>query len=194
MLVTATAAAQNAPVRVTLDQAIDRALRHNHALPAARSNIQQSRALDVTANLRPNPVLTGDTQFLPLFQPSNFTGDYFDTGAQFDVGVAYLFERGDKRKRRLQAARDQTAVTGAQVTDTERLLTFDVASQFVAALLAQSNLQFAQQDLMSFQQTADVGQASFNAGAISQPAARREDPPLLRSERPGAAHDRHGRT
>jgi outer membrane protein, heavy metal efflux system len=161
-------APQPAPVAITLDQAIAMALQHNHALLAARSTIDQSRADEVTAGLRPNPTLLGDAQFLPVFSPGNFTKDYIDNGAQFDLGLAYLLERGDKRQRRLQAARDQTAVTSSQVADAERTLTFEVASQFVAALLAQSNVDFAQQDLASFQQTVDVSQASFDAGALSQ--------------------------
>jgi cobalt-zinc-cadmium efflux system outer membrane protein len=165
-------AAQTPPpapqVRVTLEQAIDLALRRNHALLAARSTILQGHAMEITANLRPNPVLLGDAQFLPLFSPSNFSGDYLDNSAQFDVGVSYLFERGDKRQHRLRAAQDQTAVTTAQVADNERTLTFNVASQYIAALLAQSDLGFAEQDLASFQQTVDVSQARFTAGGMSQ--------------------------
>lgn len=155
-------------IRVTLDQAIQAALQHNHALLAARSTIQQGQAQEITANLRPNPVLAGDTQFLPFFNPENWTTDYLTNSAQFDVGLSYLFERGDKRARRLQAAQAQTAVTSAQVADNERTLTFNVASQFIAALLAQSNLEFAEQDLAAFQQTVDISQAKFNAGGMSE--------------------------
>ena len=154
--------------RVTLDQAVDMALQHNHSLQAARTMILQNQALEITANLRPNPVLFTDAQFLPLFQPSNFTSDYLDNSAQFDLGVGYLFERGKKRQHRLQAAKDQTAVTTAQVTDNERTLTFNVASQFIAAVLAQADLEFAEKDLASFQQTVEISQSSFNAGAMSE--------------------------
>ncbi len=56
------------PARVTLDQAIDLALQHNHSLQAARTTILQNQAQEITANLRPNPVLIGDAQFLPVFQ------------------------------------------------------------------------------------------------------------------------------
>ncbi|MBZ5558847.1 MAG: TolC family protein [Acidobacteriia bacterium] len=161
------AAAQAVPPRVTLDQAIDLALQHNHALQAARTTIPQSQTLEVTANLRPNPVLVGDAQFLPLFEPGNFSSDYIDNAAQFDVGVAYLFERGEKRPRRLQAAKDQTAVTAAQVADNERTLTFNVGAQFVAALLAQANLDLAERSLASFEQTVSISEASHNAGAMS---------------------------
>lgn len=162
------AAPQNAPARITLDDAIDLALKHNHSLQAARTMILQSQAQEITANLRPNPTLNGDTQFLPLFTPSNFTNDYLDNSVQFDLGVGYLFERGKKRQHRLQAAKDQTAVTSAQVGDNERTLTFNVASQFIAAVLAQSNVELADTDLKSFQQTLDISEERARAGAMSE--------------------------
>jgi len=161
------AAPQSLPARVTLDDAIDLALKHNHSLQAARTTILENQALEITANLRPNPTLLGDAQFLPFFQPSQFSGTYLDNSAQFDVGVSYLFERGKKRQNRLQAAKDQTAVTSATVDDNARTLTFNVASQFILALLAQSELELAEKDLASFKQTVDISQASFNAGSMS---------------------------
>lgn len=158
----------SAPVKITLDQAIQLALQHNHALAAQRTTIQQSQAQETTANLRPNPTIDWDTQFLPLFSPSNFTADYFKNDAQFDIGLGYTFERGKKRQHRLQAAKDQTAVTRSTVNDNERTTTFNVAQQFVAALLANSTLDFAEQDLKSFQQTVDLGETQYKAGAISE--------------------------
>jgi outer membrane protein, heavy metal efflux system len=161
--------APQAPImRVTVDQAIDLALQHNHSLQAARTTILQNKAQEITANLRPNPVLVGDTQFLPIFQPNNFNNTYLENAAQFDVGVGYLFERGKKRQHRLQAAKDQTAVTTAQVADNERTLTFNVASQFISVVLAQADLDLAEKDLASFRQTVDISQASFSAGAMSE--------------------------
>ncbi len=153
---------------ITLDQAIDLALAHNHALKATRTLILQNQALEITANLRPNPTLNFDSQFVPIFSPSNFSADNLDEVQQFDVGIGYLFERGKKRQHRLQAARDQTAVTRAQVADAERNLTFDVAQQFVAVLLAESTLRFAELDLKSFEQTVGIGQAQYKAGYISE--------------------------
>jgi cobalt-zinc-cadmium efflux system outer membrane protein len=155
-------------VRITMDQAIQMALEHNHNLKAARTTIQQDEALETTANLRPNPVLTADAQFLPIFQPNEFTADYINTTAQFDLGIAYLFERGKKRQHRLQAAQDVTAQTKATVEDNERTLTFNVASQFVSVQLAESTLDLALQDMKSFQNTVDISQARYNAGDISE--------------------------
>ena len=153
---------------ISLDQAIDLALTHNHSLQATRTLVLQNHAQEITANLRPNPTLGADAQFIPLFSPQNFSTDYLNESQQFDIGVGYLFERDHKRPRRLEAARDQTAVTGAQVADAERTLAFSVGQQFVSVLLAESTLQFALQALQSFQQTVDIGEAQFKAGAISE--------------------------
>jgi len=155
-------------VRITLEQAIQFALQHNHALEAARSTIRQNQAQEITANLRPNPTLSWDSQFLPLFNLSQFNASYISNSAQFDLGLGYTFERGQKRQRRLQAAQDQTSVTRSQVTDNQRTLTFNVAQQFVGVLLAQSMIELAQQDLASFQQTVDLSEAQVRAGAISE--------------------------
>lgn len=153
---------------ITLDQAIDLALAHNHSLKASRTLILQNEAQEITANLRPNPTLGADTQFIPFFSPQDFSGDNLNNTQQFDIGIGYLFERGRKRQHRLQAARDQTAVTRAQLADTERTLAFNVGQQFVTVLLAESTLQFALQDLKDFQQTVDIGEAQFKAGFIGE--------------------------
>jgi cobalt-zinc-cadmium efflux system outer membrane protein len=156
------------PTRITLDEAIRLALQHNHALLAAQSTILQNQAQEITANLRPNPTLSFDTQFFPLFNPGEFNTTYLATQAQFDAGIGYLFERGGKRKRRYQAAKDATAVTRAQVTDNERQLTFNLSQQFINVLLAQSTLDLAQQDFDSFQKTVDISEARFKAGDMSE--------------------------
>src|ERR1039457_4207075 len=155
-------------VTISLDEAIQMALRHNHSLMAARTVIQQNQAEETTANLRPNPVLTGDSQFLPIFQPSQFSSDYLDNTAQFDLGLSYLFERGQKRQHRLQAAKDVTAVTRSQVADNERSLSFNVASLFINVELAESTLELANQDLKSFQETVNITDERYKAGDIGE--------------------------
>ena len=162
-----TAVGQN-PTLISLDQAIDLALAHNHSIKANRTLILQNQDQEITANLRPNPTLGADSQFIPFFSPQDFSGTNLDQTQQFDVGLGYLFERGHKRQRRLQAARDQTAVTRAQVADAERTLTFNVGQQFVSVLLAESTLRFALDDLKGFQQTVDISEAQLKAGFIGE--------------------------
>lgn len=156
-----------APVRITLDQAIDLAIAHNHALKATQTQILQSQAQEITAALRPNPALTMDSLFIPI-EPQNFNSNIIANVTEFDAGVSYLFERGGKRHRRIEAARDATAQTRYQVSDAERTLIFNTAQQFIAAQLAESNLDLANQDLASFQQTVDIAKAQYQAGAISE--------------------------
>jgi len=167
LVIVGTCAGQNTTY-ISLDQAIDLALTHNHSLQATRTLILQNQAQEITANLRPNPTLSADSQFVPIFNPQYFSEDNLDQVQQFDIGIGYLFERGHKRPRRLQAARDQTDVTRAQVADAERALTFNVGQEFVSVLLAESTLQFALQDLQSFQQTVDISDAQLKAGYIGE--------------------------
>ncbi len=162
--------AVNAPatVHLSLDRAIELALQHNHSLMAARATIEESRAEEITANLRPNPLLSWDAQFLPFFNPGDFSSQYIENNAQFDIGISYLIERGKKRQHRLEAARDQTAATAASVLDNERTISANVAQQFVGVLLANANLELARMDLESFQNTVEITQARYQAGDIGE--------------------------
>jgi outer membrane protein, heavy metal efflux system len=165
------------PVRITLDEAIQMAVQHNHNLLATRTTIQQAEAEETTANLRPNPTLFTDWEYLPLGSPSRQNpdvyagvpiGDYLKNNTEGDIGLSYLIERGKKRQHRLQAAKDITVQTRSLVGDSERSLTFGVATLFVNVQLAESTLELADQDLKSFQQTVDVGELRFKNGAISE--------------------------
>jgi cobalt-zinc-cadmium efflux system outer membrane protein len=156
-----------APVRVTLDEAIQMALQHNHNLLATRTTVQQSEAEETTANMRPNPSLFADWEYLPL-NHSGQNAQYLHDSTEGDLGLSYLLERGKKRQHRLQAAKDITAQTRSLVSDNERGLTFTVASLFVNVQLAQSTIELAEKDLQSFQQTVDLGELRYNKGAISE--------------------------
>ena len=166
------------PIRITMDEAIQLALQHNHNLLAARTAIEQSKDLETTANFRPNPVLFADWEYLPLFgspsrqNPDVYTGvstaDYLHNNTEADIGLSYLIERGKKRQARYQAAKDQTAVTTSLVFDNERQLTFAVANLFVNAELAESALELADLDLQSFQKTVQISKVAYDAGGISE--------------------------
>src|SRR5260370_30686129 len=153
------------------------ALQHNHNLLAMTTTIQQAQAEEITANLRPNPSLFADWEYLPLGSPAHqnpnlyqgqSTGDYLHNNTEGDIGLSYLGERGKNGQHRLQAARDITAQTRSLVDDNGRDLTYSVASLFVNVQLAESTLELAEQDLKSFQQTVDLGELRFSKGAISE--------------------------
>ena len=74
LLLQGVGAGQNTTL-ISLDQAIDLALAHNHALKATRTLILQNQAQEITANLRPNPTFGADSQFIPIFSPQDFSAD-----------------------------------------------------------------------------------------------------------------------
>lgn len=152
---------------ITLAQALQLAAQHSPALAAARENVSQAQAQQITASIRPNPVLSWDALFVPIFNPSQFTGTYLNNATEFDASVGYAIERGHKRQARMRAARATTAVVRAQTQDSLRGLDFNVAQAYLSALLAKSSLQFAQQDLASWQNTVQISAARYQAGAIS---------------------------
>jgi cobalt-zinc-cadmium efflux system outer membrane protein len=156
------------PVSLTLDQALQMAVQHNQALLAARTTVQQSLAQEVTANLRPNPQFTAVWAYLPLYRTEEGFLSYLHDETEFDAGLSYLKERGQKRQLRLQAAKDGTALTRLQVEDNERTLKFQVASQFINVQLAESVLELGRQNVASYQKTVDLGETQFKGGAISE--------------------------
>jgi outer membrane protein, heavy metal efflux system len=160
--------APQGPVKFTLDQAIQMAVQHNQALRATRTTVQQNLAQEITANLRPNPQLSAVWAYLPLFRPEEGLLTYLHDSTEFDLGLSYTIERGQKRRMRFQAAKNATAVTRSQVEDNERTLTFQVASQFINIQLAESVLDLARQNLASFQKTVDLGETQFKAGSVSE--------------------------
>ena len=156
------------PVRITLDEAIQLALQHNHSLHAARTTILQNQAQEITANLRPNPTLSATRSSCRSFSRKISIRTTSTTTRSSTSASATCSSAARKRQHRLQAAKDQTAVTTATVDDNERTLTFNVASQFIGVLLAESTLDLAEQDLESFQKTVDISQARYDAGDMSE--------------------------
>lgn len=168
ILVPVRGAAVEAGVRIGLDEATRLALAHNHALRASRAAVSQRKADEITADLRPNPQLNADAQFVPLFTPEMATRDYLNDTLQFDAGLSYLFERGGKRQHRLKAAVDQTKLARLQARDRARVLRFEVASTFIDVLRAESALRLARSNLADYGEILGIGEHRFRDGAISR--------------------------
>ena len=158
------------PAKITLQEAIKMASQHNHSLLAARTTIAQNQALEVQANVRPNPTLFTDWEYLPLpgVHPDAGLSGYLHDSTEGDIGMSYTFERGQKRQNRVKAARDVTAVTRSTVVDNERTLAFQVGQLFYNVQLAESTLDLANTDLKTFQTTVDISEAQYKVGGMSQ--------------------------
>ncbi len=154
--------------QLTLDDATKLALEHNQSLRAQRLAINQAKANEITAALKPNPVFTNLNEDFPFLSPNFLTLDNLRTNQEFTNSVTYTIERGGKREKRVQVAQDTTDVTTKTVADNERQLKFQVAQAFINALLAKSNLEFAREDRKSFLQVVDINQQRMKSGDIAE--------------------------
>jgi cobalt-zinc-cadmium efflux system outer membrane protein len=156
--------ANSPPSMISMDDAIRIALAYNQSLRAQRLNIDQNRADEVTAALKPNPTFTTLVDTIPLFSPQMIR---LNTQI-YSESLAYTYERGGKREKRLTVAKDNTDVSAKTVTDNERQLRFQVVQAFINVLLAKSVLQFAKEDLANFSQEVDLNHARLVAGDLGE--------------------------
>ena len=139
---------------------------NNTTLMAARLNIDELKAEEVTAHLRPNPELSisaDGTQIAPsrgVWQP--FAGTFVSPG------VSYLFERRNKRGLRFEAAKQGTAIGAAQAADSERTLLFNLRSAFVEILQAKAIVKVTQDNLDYYDHILKISRDRYEAGDIAQ--------------------------
>jgi cobalt-zinc-cadmium efflux system outer membrane protein len=143
------------------------ALERNQSVRAARLDVDQARANETTAGLKPNPLFTSLNADFPVFTPSQLTWPNIGNNQSFTQSLSYLFERGAKRQKRVEVARDTTDVTARTVEDSERTLRFQVMQAFVDVLLAKSNFEFATEDLSDFDEVVEVNRHRMEKGDIS---------------------------
>jgi cobalt-zinc-cadmium efflux system outer membrane protein len=150
----------------TWEQVKDRFELSNTTLQASRLNIDELKAQEITARLRPNPNFNLSADGTQI-TPSNGRWTPF-AGTFVSPGVSYLFERRNKRGLRYQAAKEGTAVGVAQQADSERTLLFNLRSAFVGILQAKSVLRLAQDNLDYYDKILKVSRDRFQAGDISR--------------------------
>lgn len=157
-----------AATRVSMADAVRLALEHNHQLRADRLGIDASRADEITAALKPNPVITSTNADFPVFSPSQLTGDNFANNQTFVQSLSYLFERGGKRDKRTLVAQDATSVAATTATESERQVVFQARQAFIDVLLAKSTLALAQDNVTSFGTVVDVNRERMRAGDLAE--------------------------
>jgi outer membrane protein, heavy metal efflux system len=139
---------------------------NNTTLLAGQLNIDELKAEEITANLRPNPqfTLTADgTQIVPyhgVWEP--FAGTFISPA------VSQLFERRHKRGLRYEVAKQGTAIGVAQQSDLDRTLLFNLRSAFVGVLQAKAVLHLAQINLEYYDHILQISRDRYQAGDIAQ--------------------------
>ena len=152
----------------------DRFVASNPTLVAGRIGLKESRAVEITAFLRPNPQFTGTMDQLTPFEsvPSpNGTNRNVYRSFAYALPVAsitYLHEREHKRELRRDSAQKATAIATSQQADQERTLLFTLRSAFVQTLQQKAVLALAEENLSYFDQILRVSRDRRQLGDISQ--------------------------
>jgi cobalt-zinc-cadmium efflux system outer membrane protein len=155
-----------AQTTLTWQQTKDKFAASNPTLKAAQLNIDESRAAEITAYLRPNPdfSLTADglqiSRNMGVWRPLS--------GIVETPGVSYLHEREHKRELRRDQARESTAISESTYLDQERGLVFNLRGSFVQVLQAKAVLQNSQENLAYWDRELDVFRLRFKAGDLAQ--------------------------
>ena len=138
----------------------------NPMLKSDQANVDEMKAEEITAYLRPNPqfTMTADgTQFAPnsgVWQPLR--------GTYLVPNFSYLHEREHKRELRLKSAQEGTQITASQHQDLNRNMLFGLRSAFVGTLEAKAVLDLAKGDLEYYDKIIDISKARLTAGDLAQ--------------------------
>jgi outer membrane protein, heavy metal efflux system len=160
------AGAASAQEPLTWDQVKAKFEAANPALRADALNVDEMKAEEITAFLRPNPQFTlsaDGTQIAPhdgTWTPLR--------GTDVSPNFSYLHEREHKRELRLQSAKEGTQITASQHEDLERNLLFNLRSMFVQTIEAKAVLDLAKADLDYYDKIIDISRTRFKAGDIAQ--------------------------
>ncbi len=163
MLLTDSALAQKA---LSWQEVRDRFEAANPSLLAGQIGVDESRANEITAYLRPNPNLSLSADQIDPFPGGPSHGGF---AYLFPVAaVTYLHERQHKRELRLESAQDATKITVSQQADLQRTLVFDLRAAFVQILQEKAIFDLAKENLSYYDHVIDVNRERYRAGAMAQ--------------------------
>jgi outer membrane protein, heavy metal efflux system len=138
----------------------------NPAIKANQLNIDESRAVEITAYLRPNPDFgvaadgTQLTRHLGIYRPFS--------GTQISPSISYMHEREHKRELRRDQAKESTAIAESTYQDQKRTLLYNLRTAFVNVLQAKAFLRNAQENLAYWDKELAVNRTRFQAGDLAQ--------------------------
>jgi cobalt-zinc-cadmium efflux system outer membrane protein len=148
------------------DQVRARFIASNPALKADADNVDEMKAEEITAFLRPNPQFNFAVDGNQV-APHNGAWTPFK-GTTEQPNVSYLHERDHKRELRLESAQEGTRITQSQHEDLQRNMIFALRTAFVGTLQAKYILDLAKADLDYYDKIIDISRAMYKAGAIGQ--------------------------
>ncbi len=150
----------------TWQQVRDKFETANPTLLADKLNIDEAKAQEITAYLRPNPNLSLAADQIDPFNggpPHSCCGLLLTTAA-----ATYLHERQHKRELRQESAKKATGIAISTHADLDRTLLFALRSAFVSTLQAKAVLQLAKDNLAYYDKVLEVSRTRFSAGDIAR--------------------------
>ena len=172
LLAPSLARAQQSPA-LSWDQVKQKFEAANPALRADALSVDEMKAAEITASLRPNPTASFTMDQLYPFGPHydpNLPGvrnrplsNALTTGS-----ISYLWERDHKRGLRLESAKEGTEIATSAHADLERNLLFNLRAAFVETLQAKAVLELARADLAYYDKIIQISRDRFHAGDIAQ--------------------------
>jgi len=151
---------------LTWQQVRDRFHATNPTLRAGQIGVEEFRAQEITAYLRPNPTLSlAADQIDPFsFGAPHGTFAYF-----FPLANAnYLVEREHKRALRLESAQKATNIAVSSQADLERTLVFNLRMAFIQTLQEKAILSLAKENLAYYDKVLDVSRERYRVGGIAR--------------------------
>jgi outer membrane protein, heavy metal efflux system len=138
----------------------------NPTLRAGLIGIDESKASEITAFLRPNPdfTLSADGTQIAL---NNGVWQPFK-GTLFTPTLSYLHERQHKRELRLQSAQKTTGIAVSSQADLNRTLLSTLRAAFIQVLQEKAVVALAKENIAYYDHVLDVNRARYQAGAIAQ--------------------------
>lgn len=151
---------------LTWEQVKDRFESSNPALKADADSVDEMRAAEISAFLRPNPQFTTTVDGLQI-APNN--GSWRPLSGTFvQPGVSYLHERDHKRELRLQSAQQGTKIAESQHEDLKRTLQFTLRAAFVSTLQSKAIVELAKSNLEYYDRIIAISRDRLRAGDIAQ--------------------------
>jgi outer membrane protein, heavy metal efflux system len=138
----------------------------NPTLQAGQIGVDEFRAEEITAYLRPNPTLNLLADQINPFPggPPHSTFGFLEQVAT----VNDLHERQHERELRLESAQKATGIAVSSQTDLDRILLFTLRMAFVQALQEKAVLDLAKENLAYYDHVLGVNRERYKAGDIAQ--------------------------
>lgn len=154
-----------APQSITIEQAVQEALRNNPGLLAEKLGIPVAETAVITARLRPNPVVSVSSDHLDWlgtgFSEANNAGP-----TESALRIDFPWERGHKREYRVDTAGYAQKIAQARIADSIRRLRLDVTLACIDVMEAKARLELAQDNLKSLQGVVQLNETRLQGGAI----------------------------